>query len=405
MKVGQSTLIFMHEVTMNEQEREKIELIRQKMPSVNQQLYMNTGSVGPLAQVTHERLLEAESAEYLQGRGWVAGFMAFKLGALVELRERFGRLLGVSAETIALTRNTTEGINIAAHGLQWQAGDEIITTNWEHPGGYLPLYVLRERYGVTLRFIDLDFEDSAETIVERFRAAITPRTRLLAFSHVAWNSGLILPLTQLTELAHQHYAYILVDGAQSAGAIPLDLTESGVDFYAIPGQKWLCGLEGTGALYVRPDRLSLLSSLFIGYMSSEQFDQTGHYLPVSHAKRFEVGFQYRPVVSAMNANLQWLEEEVGWEWIYDRIGRLTTYAYDQLSALPFIRLISAEGTAGLITFNVIGHDPAQLTEELQKRQIMVRWLPKPYALRISLGFYNTEQEIDQLIAVLHEISG
>ena len=390
---------------MDQQEKAKIEWIRQEMPAVNQQLYMNTGSVGPLARVTHERLMAAESAEYQQGRGSLNGFMEFKLGALVELRERFGRLLGVSAESIALTHHTTEGINIAAHGLQWQAGDEIVTTNWEHPGGYLPLYVLRQRYGVVIRFIDLNFDDSAEIIIEKFRAAITPRTRLFSFSHVAWNSGLILPLDQLTELAHEHHFYVLVDGAQSAGAIPLDLTESGVDFYAIPGQKWLCGLEGTGALYVRPDRLSLLSLLFIGYMSAEQFDLTGHYLPVSHAKRFEVGFQYRPGVAAMNANLQWLEEEVGWQWIYQRIGRLTAYAYDQLNALPCIRLISQAGTAGLLTFNLARHDPTQLTEELQKRNIMVRWLPKPYALRISIGFYNTEDEIDQLVAILKEIAG
>ena len=298
---------------------EKITLIRAEMPAVANRVYLNTGTCGPLSSITIGAINQTNADELALGRADAGGFKLLAQ-ALAETRAAFARLVKADPAQIALTHHTTEGMNIVAHGLTWQPGDEVITTTSEHDGGLLPLYVLRQRYGVTLKLVDLTPGD----VLAQLEAAFTPHTRLLVFSHVTWNTGLRLPLSELVALAHRHYALTLVDGAQSAGAIPLDLPASGVDFYALPGQKWLCGPEGTGALYVRHDRLSLLGLTFAGYSSIEEsgYDLTGYFMPAKGARRYEVGSIYRPGVKGMIANLDWLEQTVGWEWIHARIEHL-----------------------------------------------------------------------------------
>jgi L-cysteine/cystine lyase len=199
----------------------------------------------------------------------------------------------------------------------------------------------------------------------------------------------------------------LVDAAQSVGAIALDLPASGVDFYAMSGQKWLCGPEGTGALYVRRDRLSLAAPTFVGYKSmgdAARYDYTGYFMPSPDARRYELATIYRPGLKAMIANLTWLADTMGWEWIYARIARLAAYAHDALSRLPGVRVITPPGPqAGLITFTLEGYDPARVMTRLAQADIVLRFIDQPYALRISTGFYNTEGDIDRLIDALRDI--
>ena len=377
---------------------EKITLIRAEMPAVANRVYLNTGTCGPLSSITIGAINQINADELALGRADAGGFKLLAQ-ALAETRAAFARLVKADPAQIALTHHTTEGMNIVAHGLTWQPGDEVITTTSEHDGGLLPLYVLRQRYGITLKLVDLTPGD----VLAQLEAAFTPHTRLLVFSHVTWNTGLRLPLSELVALAHRHYALTLVDGAQSAGAIPLDLPASGVDFYALPGQKWLCGPEGTGALYVRHDRLSLLGLTFAGYSSIVEsgYDLTGYFMPAKGARRYEVGSIYRPGVKGMIANLDWLEQTVGWEWIHARIEHLAAYARQALSRLPGATILTPPGPqAGLITFNVPGLDPARTTTKLTEEGIIVRFIRQPYALRISTGFYNTEDDIDRLVETL-----
>jgi L-cysteine/cystine lyase len=327
--------------------------------------------------------------------------------ALGDMRQAVAKLVQAGPETIAITHHTTDGMNIVSHGLNWQPGDEVITTDLEHPAGLLPLYVLRQQRGVTVKIISLPPEDSPEKIVARFEAAISPRTRLLVFSHVAWNTGVRLPMEEIVALGHRHHVLSLVDGAQSVGAIPLDLPASGVDFYAMPGQKWLCGPEGIGALYVRPDRLSQVAPTFVGYgtiAGTGSYDLTGHFMPTEGARRFEVGSVYRPAIQAMVTHLTWLAETIGWEWIQNRIEHLAEYSRTALSNLEKVTVITPPGPqAGLISFTLEGYDPARVVTKLAEAGIILRFLQKPYALRISTGFYNSEADIDRLIDALQEI--
>jgi L-cysteine/cystine lyase len=382
---------------------EKITLIRNSMPVTREKVYLNTGSVGPLSTITTEALLQSQARELAEGRATMASYKIL-FETTRDLRQAIAELVKASPEEIALTHHTTDGMNIVTHGLDWQPGDELVITDWEHPGGFMPPFVLRQRRGVVLKFVHLDAEDSPEEIVAKFEAAITPRTRLLVFSHVAWNTGLRLPLAEIVAMGHRHQVLSLVDGAQSAGAIPLDLPASGVDFYAMPGQKWLCGPEGTGALYVRRDRLSLLWPTFAGFLTvgmTGAADMTGYFVPAKGATRYEVGTINRPAAEAMAANLTWLAETVGWDWIYERIAHLAEYARNSLSRLPGVTVITPQ--AGLVTFNMEGYDPARVTTKLVEDEIILRFLEQPYALRISTGFYNTEADIDRLISALESI--
>jgi len=316
-------------------------------------------------------------------------------------------LVKADPQQIALTHHTTDGMNIIAHGLDWQPGDEIITTDLEHPGGLLPVYVLRQRRGVAVQVVPITAADSPEEIVSKLETAITPRTRLLALSHVAWNLGTRLPLAEIVTMAHRRCVLTLVDAAQSMGTIPLDLPASGVDFYAFPCQKWLCGPEGVGGLYVRADRLSLLSPTFAGYGTiarTGKYDYDGYFMPAEGAARFEVGSVNRPPIQAMVANLDWLEETIGWDWIYTRITHLAAYARRTLGALPGVSIITPAGPqAGLLTFTLDGYDPARVMTRLAEEKIILRFIDHPYALRISTGFYNTETDIDRLAGALQAI--
>ena len=383
----------------------KILLIRRAMPVIESRIYLNTGAVGPLSSLTIDVLNESNVFELETGRASPDAWEA-KREAKPKLRQAFARLVNATEAEIALTHHTTDGMNIVAHGLTWRAGDEVITTNLEHPGGLIPFYVLRQRYGVVVKVVPITANDTPETIVARFEAAITPRTRLLAYSHVAWNLGIRLPLGDLVAMGHRHGVLSVVDGAQSTGAIPLDLPASGVDFYAMPGQKWLCGPEGSGGLYVRRESLSLVSPTFVGYASLKDglYDLAGHFMPGPGAQRYELATVYTPGIKAMIANLNWLADTVGWDWIHARIAHLADYLRQQLQQLDGVTLITPIGShAGLTSFTLDGHEATQVQTKLVDDNIILRTISDPPCLRASTGFYNTEAEIDHLIASLKRI--
>ena len=384
----------------------KFALIREVMPATEKLAYFNTGSVGPISTILSEAIASGNETELREGRASMPAFMLSRQ-KMSDLRDLLTGLVKAEAGEVAVTHHTTDGMNIMAHGFQWQAGDEVVTTTAEHPGGLLPFYVLRERQGVVVKLIDLPADISPEEVVARFETAISPRTRMLAFSHVLWNTGMRLPLAEIVAMAHRHHVLCAVDGAQSAGAIPLDLPASGVDFYAFPGQKWLCGPEGTGGLYVRRDRLSLLKPTFVGYRSMDAgggHDWAGSFTPQKDARRFETGSVYRPGIAAMAANLGWLQDTIGWEWIHARIAHLAEYAHRALSAMPGVTVITPPGRqAGLVTFNLDGYPPPKVMTKLGEEGIVVRFIPQPLALRISTGFYNSEADIDRLVAALAAI--
>ena len=386
---------------------EKARLARAEMPVTGRTTYLNTGTAGPLARVTQEALEAGGRFDYETGRGTFSSFPRL-MADIVELRARFAALMGVGDYEVALTHHTTDGVNIVANGIAWQTGDEVVTTSAEHEGGLLPLYVQKRRHGVMVRVVDIGTGDSPDEIAVKLGRAIGPRTRLLAISHVNWNTGLRMPIESIAAIARERDVLTLVDGAQSAGAIPMELASSGVDFYAAPAQKWLCGPEGIGALWVRAENLALLEPTFIGFFSlvdTSSYDLSGNFMPAPGARRFEVGTVYRPAVKAMCANLKWLSEELGWSWIHARIAALAERARSALLEIPEVAMVTPPcAGSGLLTFVLRGYDHSRVVAELEKSGIVVRNLHDPDALRISTGFYNNDEDIARLVEGLRAIT-
>ncbi|HEX6290267.1 MAG TPA: aminotransferase class V-fold PLP-dependent enzyme [Herpetosiphonaceae bacterium] len=377
-----------------------VRMVRAALAAVASSVYLNTGTAGPLPRAALDALITESQHDFERGRADIIAYERV-LKTFEELRAAFAGLLGAATDEIAITHHTSEGMNIGCWGLNWQPGDELLLTNLEHEGGLLPAYAAAQRFGVDVRVADLGLGDDPAAVLAALDAAITPRTRLLSISHVSWSSGACLPLSEIVALAHRRGVLVLVDGAQSVGAIPLDLHALKVDFYAIPGQKWLCGPEGVGALYVRRDRISLLRPTFVSFFSlrdSESYTLSGDALYAPGARRYEVGTIFRPGLYAMLASLRWLESSVGWHWAFERIQHLADRGRALLGALPGATILTPDSHAGLVAFTVESLDPATTAEKLRAQGIIIRTIPlsDSYVLRISTGFYNTEEELLRL---------
>lgn len=379
-----------------------IERIRQELPATGPRVYLNTGTFGPLPSRSVQAMHQQMEHELQHGRLGMAAFERIT-ETYDAARQALARLLHASEDEIALTANTGEGLNIISYGLNWQPGDEIITTNHEHISLLAPLYQLRARYGVVIRVADLG-SNAEKPVLKAVADLVTSRTRLIAISHVTWSTGARLNVAEVGYMGREHGIPVLIDGAQSAGAIPLDLPALGVDFYALPGQKWLCGPDGTGALYVRREALNYVTSTYVGYWSSEDAHAPEWKLQ-ENAKRFEVGGRQTAAVAAQAASLNWLEQEVGHTWLFARIAELNHYAAQALPAVPGLRLLSPRpGDSGLLAFALEGKDPEEVVTYLgEQHQIAIRSIPDNGSLRISTGFYNTEEEIDALVKALQEL--
>ncbi|MCX7623987.1 MAG: aminotransferase class V-fold PLP-dependent enzyme [Thermomicrobium sp.] len=382
---------------------EKIQSIRAAMPAVREHVYLNTGTFGPLPQVAIDAMRAESDREFRDGRITTASYERAN-DLKQRARQEVARLLGCRPEQIALTRHTTDGINLAVMGRNWQPGEELVTTDMEHPGAQGPIFNVARRYGVIVRTARLG--TGAGDVASAMARLIGPRTRMVVLSHLTWNTGAILPVGDVAELAHRVGALVVVDGAQSAGSIPVDVAALGVDVYAIPGQKWLCGPEGTGAVYFSDAALDQLHLTVVGYASLAPNGLEpigGYFVPKPTAERFEVGGVHLPAIAGQVAAMRWLREEVEYDWIFQRIAELGRYAVGRLAATDGVAVLTpTDRMAGLVSFTVRGADPQRLVEALARRDVIVRWITHPYSIRLSAGFYNTEDDIDRLIDALED---
>lgn len=379
--------------------------VRSELPAVQTSTYLNTGSYGPLSRAAATAIAEESRQQLEVGRLTSMGESGQSIGA--SLRAGFARIFGCGSDEVALTHHTTDGMNIATWGVQYRPGDEIVTNSWEHPGGLLPVFAAARRFDLKVRMVSLDKEDDKETILAKFDRVIGPRTKLVSVAHVSWKTGTILPIDRLADLVHPHGGLLAVDGAQSGGAIRLDMSSSGADFYAIPGQKWLCGPEGIGALYVNRASIGDLLQTYVGYPSLRDggaYDETGIFLPPDGAKRYEVGTTYRPAMAGMLSGLQWLEE-LGLDWVYDRTQNVTQMIREVLSAIPAVRLLNTPTHAGLTSFTIDGISPSAAVERLAESGILIRSVPDPDLIRVSTHFFNDENDIDRLRAGIEGLNG
>ncbi|MDA8217702.1 MAG: aminotransferase class V-fold PLP-dependent enzyme [Dehalococcoidales bacterium] len=374
-------------------EEDKIARIRELMPATRRVAYLNTGTAGPLPTPVVEEMRAWVERELTQGR---IGEDAHK--AADEVRARCRRavasVIGAAEDEVALTHFTTEGLNIVLWGIDWHPGDELVTTNLEHPAIFLPANAVRDRFGVSLKVVDLGLGDG--DIVGTLSRALTSRTRLIALSHVSFSTGAVLPVREIVEVAHARGIPVLVDGAQSAGALPLDMPALQADFYSIPGQKWFCGPEDTGALFVRRDSVDKVRQTFVGYASMAKGPEGSPPAPHAGARRFEVGARHSPSIAGQASSIEWMRDQVGLPWAHERIRQIAASVREQLAAIAGVKILTPSNAAGLLCYSVAGADVEAMTKRLVAQGVVVRSVREPSCIRASLGFFNTEQDVERL---------
>jgi L-cysteine/cystine lyase len=352
---------------------------RALFPVLERVAYLNAGTFGPLARPAADVMAAQARRDVESGRSGGA-YIEEMRGARAGVRELIAGLLGTTPEHVAVTSSTTDGCNIVLGGLGLRPDDEVVTTDSEHFGLAGPVFAS----GATVRVArvrELGPEQALEAIVSE----VTPRTRLLAVSHVLWTNGLRLDVHGLKERTGLP---VLVDGAQAAGGIPVGVGD--LDFYTVSGQKWLCGPDSTGALYVAD--VDALRVARPGYFAQESFEPGGRYVPRAGAQRFDPGW-----ISV--ASLKGLATAVGLapEWRFERIREAAARCREAIAARA--EVVTPPEQAGLVTFRPEA-DPEELVARLFAEGIVVRSLPGTPWVRASCGWWTSDEDVARLAGAL-----
>lgn len=315
-----------------------------------------------------------------------------------QTKELIADLIHADSEEIALTQNTSEGINIVANMLDWEPGDNVVLNNLEFFPNYWPWLRLRKR-GVEIRIIE---HRDGRITSDDWAAHIDDSTKVIALSSVAWVNGLRHDLAKLGRLARRHGAYLVVDAMQSAGVIETDVRQGPVDFLACGGHKWLFSLLGSGFFYCRRELIEKFEPAYVGWQSDDQpFNYSfREYKLAPTAQRFMHGNTNIAGVHGLHAGISYINR-IGLENIERRNRHLTDHLIDRLSPLGvrFLSPLEEEYRSSLI--NVIPSDPEAVLRLAEERKILV--CLREGGIRVSPNFYNTEQEIDQFVEVIRDV--
>ena len=355
------------------------ESFRAEFPVFDRVSYLNAGTEGPVPAAAADaarRRVELEATEGRSGHAYIE--RVIELAAA--LREGYAGVLGCAPADVALTGSTTDGVNTVLSALDLRPGDEILTSDEEHPGLLAPLGRARLRCGVEVRVVPF-----AELANE-----IGPSTRLVACSHVSWVNGQVADLAAIRAAG----APVLLDAAQALGAIPVDVHALGCDYYAASGQKWLCGPEGSGCLFVRRERLDELLVPWPGYSSVADPEDALDFEPCEDAKRFDHGFPtgYRSEWALASLGVF---ERAGWAWVHERAATLAASFAERLRERGLE--VQPRGSSTLVSWRA--EDPAGEVERFAAEGLVVRSIPALGLVRASAGAWSSEDELETLAAL------
>ena len=364
--------------------------------ATNAHVYLNTGSSGPPPYFVIEAMREADDLcsgpAYLEGVGLFARQSEYATRA----REAAARLVGAAADDVALTQNTTHGMNLGVASIDWREGDEVVSATTEHPGCLMPLHNLKRRFGVKVRLV------SPPVTPEKIELSLTPASRLVALSHVDWTNGRVLPLEEICALASDRGVLTLIDAAQSVGNVEVDVPATGADMYAFTGHKWVLGPEGMGAFYVRPGLP--VHSPNVGIMSlPADFDMDGDYGLRPDARRFEASTM-SPALAAGFAAAARAAHERG-SGGFGQIRHRADLLMDLLSELPRVTVRSPRpAESGLVSFEIEGVGARDAAERLLEQGFVLRHIPGPSSyVRASTHLFNTEDELEALAQAVRRL--
>ena len=351
--------------------------LRSEFPILERVAYLNAGTDGPVPRAAQEAAAREVAAEVEEGRAFA--HFERRLALLDELRAGYAELVGCPVDDMALTTSTSEGMGKILAGMDLGPGDEIVTSDSEHPGLVGPLVAARAR-GV--KIVAVPLRDTAD--------AVTKHTTLVALSHVSWVTGELAPAA-LGELDIP----VVLDGAQSAGAIPLDMERLGCAAYAAAGQKWLCGADGTGLLYIAPEVRERVRTVAPAYLSfqdaSRGLDAELH----EDARRYDAPSLSREGVAFTVAAVAVLES-YGLAAVHERAIGLAARLADALRARG--RTVAPRADTTLVAWE--DPDPEAARERISGAGIVIRHLPGTPYVRASVGAWNDESDLERLLRAL-----
>ncbi len=371
--------------------------LRRSIAGLDAMTYLNTGWAGPSPERVLARMRETARGASRVGPASPDG-LALSARIAEEATDAAARLLGADHQDVVLTHGTSEGMNVVLHGLAWEPGDELLTSGLEHPALEEPAALLADRHGVQVRRVRLSPKASAEEALDAVASAITPRTRLVALSHIMYTCGLRLPAAPIARAAHEGGAMVLFDGAQSGGHVRLDMAEIDADFYTVSGQKWLLGPSSTGALYVRRDRHELLKPPVqapgVGFATGIEALRLA-----SGSAQLQAGF----------AEAVSVYEELGPDRAEARIRELAARLRGGLSAVRGVAVTGPEdpeAACGLTAITVDGWSPRDLAEALWERhRVAARTVGHPEGVRFSTAAFNDEGDVDRALEAVRGLAG
>jgi L-cysteine/cystine lyase len=352
---------------------------RAQFPVLERLAYLNTGTNGPLSRATAEAMAAQGRIDLEEGRGGHAYFET-ALALRDEVRAKLAAFVNVAPENLTLATSTTNGCNMVIAGLGLGPEDEVVTTDGEHFGLLGALAVSQVRLRLA-RVRELPPEQAFDALL----AEVTPKTRLLALSHVCWMTGNRFPVAELKEATGLP---ILIDGAQSVGALSVDA--SGFDYYAFSCQKWLCGPDSMGGLALAdPDSLPLTAP---SYFAQASHDEEGAFELRSGASRFDPGWTPPAALAGLAAALDGRPD-----WAFARAAETTAQCRELLAER--VEVVTAGEPATLLTFRVES-DSAELVKRLYDEGIVVRDIPGQGLIRVSCGWWTSEDDLQRLLAAL-----
>jgi cysteine desulfurase/selenocysteine lyase len=344
---------------------EKLAAVREALPAVSAGIYFDTPRAGPLPAETARSMSDLAGWELATGR---AGGERREeaLARVDEARAAVAAILTTDVDAVVLTAGMRDAFTIAAAALELGPADRVLRVGRPDPG-----------LGGATAGVDLAGLDRA----------LEATTRLVVCPHVDAATGSRLPIAQIATLAHARGALLLVDGSQAAGAIPVTIDDDGADFYAVPASTWLLGPEGLGALAASERHRDRLAGLG---------DGAGSLRPGPAIEGGPFGF-HLPSVVGFGRSCGWLSMYVGLEWIHRRSGELARAAAGRLESIDGVILLTPRETgATIVSFRVRGWPAELLLEELGARVFAIAsTIPSLDAVRIGLGFFNTQDEIDR----------
>ena len=315
-----------------------------------------------------------------------------------------------SKEEIVFTSGATDSLNMIATGFfgnLLEPGDEILITTSEHASNVMPWFRLCNDLGAVVNFIPLD--DSLHVTLDNVRKSITPNTKVIALAGITNVVGDIRPIKEITKLAHEHDIFVVVDGAQSVPHIKTDVQDLDIDFLAFSGHKML-GPTGVGVLYGKKELLEELEPINLGGGMNESFDTVDTMYYKELPTRLEAGTPNIAGVIGLGEAIRYINK-IGIDKIHERELHLRDYLIEKLIPLSHIDIINSEADSGIVAFNVNGIFSQDVAYFLNKYNICIRAgnhcakilknaTGVTNSLRISLYFYNTEKEIDELVELL-----